>query len=63
MSFNQLNKYLQNANQELITYDLLGLMFDEDARLQTLITNISPNGIEIGKKTDNKKLANNPASV
>lgn len=58
MSFNQLNKYLQNANQELITYDLLSLMFDEDPRLQALITSMSPDQIDIGKKTNDTQLAN-----
>lgn len=48
---------MQNANQEKITYDLLSLMFDEDPRLQTIITSLSPNQIDLGKKTDDTQLA------
>ena len=57
LSFKQLNRYLQNLGHELITYDLLSLMYDEDPRLQTLITSLSPEEIQIGKKTDDSQLA------
>lgn len=62
LSFNQLNQYLQNANQEELTYDLLSLMFDEDPRLQTLITSMSPDQIDLGKKTNDAQLAKTQAN-
>lgn len=57
LTFRQLNKYLQNAGQGKITYDLLSLMFDEDPRLQMMITSMSPDEIQLGKKTDDNKLS------
>lgn len=53
---------MQNANQEMITYDLLSLMFDKDPRLQQLITSMSPDEIQLGKKTDDSKLAQQASS-
>lgn len=54
LSFKQLNRYLQNANQEMVDSELVSLMFDEDPRLQTMIEDISPDGIKLKIKNQNQ---------
>jgi septation ring formation regulator EzrA len=63
LSFKALNRHLQKENQPQLTYELLSLMFDEDPRLQSLITSISSNTIKLGKKTNNSQLAKSQPST
>lgn len=57
LSFDQLNQYLQNLNQPRLTYDLLSLMYDQDTKLQSIIISMTPDKIELGKKTDDAALS------
>lgn len=57
LSFKRLNHHLQKLNQPQLTYDLLSLMYDQDERLQSLITSMTPDAIDLGKKTDDTTLS------